>query len=301
MIHRIATITLIALALVWVAHAAQAEANYDNLGRALAQFAFAALAYLAFGITLLVLAIRRNWRLLRRVMLAGALAAIVFPLADTLLLKWQQSRVAAAEIRGQAPDLSANGVLYISQSDHCSRNMCGALMQLRVQAPLWVMPEEVTRVTDFSAPVDLATVPLMLRVADPDGHNTFVLVAPSDADQRPVFTHVVTDRRPYYRHRAGPIETHLGAMPNKTLLGDRLIVGALVAPVEGNRLDLKELFPDYLSLNITRDAFRVPLFPEHTAYGSDYGYEWRRERADWFCGHSPQSDAAYKCRRMLEN
>lgn len=285
--------------LLLLAGSAQAEAFGDTLGRALTAIALYGLGYLAFLLLLIVLAVRQRRRSFMRVLAAGLAVILVYPLLDSGLLFYQKARVSAAEIRQPAPDLRERSILYIGFEERCQYTMCEALVTLQGGAPLWTIPPDVAAMLDFARPIDLSRIALarwMPRTAETGITLNEVL----DGIRRPVFDYVVISQQPHYLNRASSVMKALPQAPTGTLLGDRLSVTDLAAPLEGNRLDLASIRPDLLTFHIARRARRAPLFLEHVTYGSALGWAWRESRADWFCGSGPGlTDAQDNCRHAL--
>ncbi|WP_371224112.1 hypothetical protein [Roseovarius sp. 2305UL8-3] len=286
--------------ILMAAQPAWAEPSFDGLGQALALFALVSILYLALIIALITLAVTRKKRAFWMLAAAGVVVAFVLPALDSALLAWQERRVAGAEIRKPAPDLRDKQVLFINPTSECSRGLCAALMLLRDEAPMWGLTPEAVAGLDLGQPIDMTTAPLQRYVAEPDGFRSyFAQPAPADA-VRPEFDYVIIAQRPFFRSRAGAVEEALRQMPSGTLLGDKLLLQALAAPLMDQMLDLGALDPDYLTFYVPRSAFAPPLFPENTTYGTSLTYEWREDRKDWFCGTEDLSDAQYECRRVLD-
>lgn len=280
---------------------AMAESFGNSFGRGLTQLVLAAIAYLAFFIALIVLGVMRYKRALKLTALAGFALIVVVPLIDKGLMAWQTSRIAKAQITQTAPDLRAKTLLYITTSDRCNYLICEALMALRGGVAMWIIPPEELAKIDFSAPVDLTTVPLARMIVDPDGFNRFLTETAPTETPRPEFDYVIIERRPFYLSRAGQIESGLHLTPKATLLGGYLSLELLAASITDNQMDLGTIQPDYLSFYNARSAFKVPLFPENTVYGSTRDYDWAQARQEWFCGSGDLSDAQHRCKRALQH
>ena len=279
---------------------ALAEASYDGLGQALAMFAVSGLAYLAFLIWLIVLALKRQKRMFLIVLAAGALVSLVVPAIDSGLLAWQRGQVTKAEISRDPPDLRKKTLLYISPREACNLGICPALMQLTGEAPMWALTANSLDALDLSQPVDLSAVPLQQYVAMADGIRSYQLQTPDTQTERPVFDYVVIAREPFYLSRGGALEAAIRQMPTGTFLGGYLNLNALAAQVQENQLNFATLQPDYLSLYISRSAYLPPLFPENTTYGSRRSYDWKAERANWFCGGEDLGKTQINCRNSLD-
>lgn len=283
-----------------VARPALAEPNFDGLGQALALFALASILYLALAIALVTLAVTRNKKRFWVVAATGVIITLVLPAIDSALLAWQERRVANAEIRRPPPDLRDKQVLFINPTSDCNRGLCAAMMVLRGETPMWGLSPDAVAELDLTQPVDLTKLPLQQYAPEPGGFRSyFARPAPTGA-ARPEFDYVIIAQSPFYRSRAGAVEAALTQMPSGTLLGDKLLLQALAAPLSDQILDLGALAPDYLSFYVPRSAFAPPLFPENTTYGTSITYEWREDRKDWFCGTDDLSEAQYECRRVLD-
>ncbi len=184
--HRYVTGCAVA-GVMMAAQPALAEPSFDGLGQALAMFALASILYLALAIALITLAVTRNKKGFWSVAAVGVGIALVVPTLDSVLLGWQERRVANAEIRKPAPDLRAKQLLFISPTGACNWGLCAAMMQLRGEVPMWGLTPEAIAELDLSQPIDLTTVPLQHYVADPDGFRTYTAQpAPAEA-ARPAF------------------------------------------------------------------------------------------------------------------
>ncbi len=282
--NRRLSVSLVALSVLLVsALPAQAEAiNYDY-GKALLVLLGYAVLYLGVAITLLVLAVRRKWRRFRRVALAAAAVLVLFPLLDMALYAWQNARIANAQVRATAPRLIDKTVLFISPEGRCMFTPCQGLAALQDGDPLWTIAPETLDTLDLSQPIDLATVPMSWWVQDPDAFNDYQL-KPASGGERPTFDYVIYARSAFYLARSGAIEAALPHMPTATLLGDKLYVLDFAAPLTSNQLSLAQLKPDLLNFYNARTAYKVPLFIEHYAGSAAHSYDWRTDRANWYCG-----------------
>lgn len=279
---------------------AEATGGYSGLGRALTQMFFYAVGYLALIITLIVLAVRRKGKALAKVAIIAFAVTIAYPLADMALMQWQKSRVAAAEVRKPAPDLREKTILYVETFERCYNTPCQALIELQKEQPLWTIPVDVFESLDFSQPIDLATVPLAQWEAVPETFNTLELNR-DPKGPRPEFDYLVVSRSVYYKNRKSDFADHLPGWPTSAVLGQHLSLTDLAAPIANNTIDLSQIEPDLLSLYISRKARLAPLFVENTMRGSDRGWEWRRSRADWFCGEAANAaPEQYGCRDELD-
>jgi len=279
--------------------AANAESFGNDLGEALALFAVTAIAYLAFFITLVTLAVLKQKRALLAVAGIGLTIIVVLPMIDTALMSWQNTRVAKAQISKPASDLRRKTLLYLSTTDRCNYQICEALMHLRGGAPMWVIAPENLGKLNLKTAIDLSKVPLSQMVLNPDGHNSFMIKEPPKGEARPFFDYVIIDQSPYYLSRTGLIENALHLMPTSFALGDYLVLETLAAPILNNHLDLGHITPDYLTFYNARKAYKAPLFPENTVTGSWRNYDENRDRQDWFCGSGERTAEQYDCARAL--
>jgi hypothetical protein len=136
--------------------------------------------------------------------LAGFAVIVLYPLADTGLMQYQKSRVAAAEIRKPAPDLADKSILFISLWDRCYNSVCEAILDLRDGAPLWTLTSEQVEAMDFSSPIDLAKLEYSQWIPDPELDNTLVL-QPAPKEISPIFDYLIVSRSVYFNNRASPI------------------------------------------------------------------------------------------------
>lgn len=286
--HLSMPLLLIALSVLATPAVAEATGGYNGLGRALTQLFFYAVAYLTVIITLIVLAVKRRKKPFMTVAAISFGVLILYPLLDTVLIKYQQSRVEGADIRKPAPLLEDKTILYASPWDRCYSGVCEAMLELEDGAPLWALSSAQFEALDFSQPIDLASTPLSQWIQDPDEQNSLLLIDAPEGD-RPVFDYFVFERRIFYRNRATGIVENLPQTPKGTFLGQHLSITDLAAPLQENTLDISTLEPDLLTFYISRDARAVPLFVENTITASERDWKWRASRENWYCGDDYQT------------
>lgn len=255
--------------------------------------------YGVIGVVLLVMLIRAKWRRAGLWALGiGLVLALGVPLVSQGLLAWKLRAMEAHEVVGTPPPLADVTPLLIAPDSYCMDSLCGAVLEGRGTAGIYVLPAGLLSDFDLTRPIPLADLPLQYWSWSGGADDRRVLTEAERQEAAGRIDYLVVTSWPYTAGEPGAIEAALrenfileDLTPDTTV---RLLMARLPSAADG--LSFATMGFDLLDLSLTDRALAFPLAPRNTqaAGNTAAGVE---EAVAAIC---PAGDGMTGCREMLE-
>ena len=257
-------------------------------------------AYGVIGIVLLVMLIRAKWRRAGLWALgAGLVVALGVPLVSQAWLAWKLRAMERHEVVGAPPPLADVTPLMITPDSYCRDSLCGAVLQGRGSAGIYVLPEAALDGVDLTRPIPLAGLPLEDWSWSVTGEGERRVLSEDErraAAER--IDYLVVTSWSHAQGEPGAIEAALRRNPALEGLSPDAKLRLLLAPLPSvaDGLSFTTMGFDLLDLTLTDHALALPLAPRNTQRAAN-GPAGIEEAVASICA---TGEGAASCREMLE-